>query len=161
MTWNDLNWGHTCFACLIKLAVDAPYLFFVSFIVFISRISVSFYFLSLWTPWFFHICFPDFTDMSLCFLGSGWLSLKQSFWILCPAVCRSAFLWCHLLETYCASLVLSCFLNFSCSLQPFDILTFDGSVTSSKRVGLVLVGKDRHLGLVVRLQLCGMWQFWL
>ena len=69
----------------------------------------------------------------------------------------------HLVETYCAPLVLLRFFAFRvCSLQTFDVSTFDGLVALSFHYRVFLVYKGLHLGLLVRsLDACvGQFQLW-
>ena len=63
-------------------------------------------------------CFPDFTELSLCFLVVHWVSLRQSFWILYQENYRSPFLcfgyweivslwWCHVSLIFHVSWILT------------------------------------------------------
>lgn len=62
-------------------------------------------------------CFPDFFELSICVLTAHWTSLKQLFWILCQAICRSPFVSGWLLGNHHVPLAVSCFLDFSVFLE--------------------------------------------
>lgn len=94
----------------------------ISFIVSLnSRISVWFFFVISISFLNFLLCsyIIFFISLScLCCLIFHWASWKQFFWIICLAICRSSFLWSHLLEYYCVPLVVSYYLDFSDFFYP-------------------------------------------
>lgn len=69
----------------------------------------------------FMYCFLDFTELSFCvclaFFIAHWFSLKQLFLIIYHVSCISPYLLNSLLGNYWFSLVVSCVLDFLCSLK--------------------------------------------
>lgn len=106
------------FFCLIHFAADTLYCIFhfIHCILYLS-ISILWFFLMISIRLLnFSFClwmFTDFTELCFCFLVAHWASLKQLFWILYWVFCRSPCLWGQLLEDYCNTFVVSCFLAFS------------------------------------------------
>ena len=79
------------------------------------------------------------------FSFGSWASLRQLFWILYQANCRSPFLWNQLLENYCAHLVVSCFLDCFCVLKVLHCCIHIWR--SSHILNSLLTGFEREISL--------------
>lgn len=72
------------------------------------------------------------------FLVAHWASFKQIFWILSQVNGRSPCFWGELLEYYCFPLVVSCLLDFQCSLKFYvAVFSFEVEVPSSSLYWLI------------------------
>ena len=92
-----------------------PIAFFISFIVFFSNVCLVLKISVTLTSQFVHVLISSFCWIVLCFLVAHWDSFKQLFWsLLMGNLHISISLW-SLLENYCVTLGVSCFLHFLCS----------------------------------------------
>ena len=141
------------------------FIVFISFIVSLnSRISVWFFFLISISLLNFLLCSYIVFLISLsclCCLIFHWASWKQFFWIICLAICRSSFLWSHLLEYYCVPLVVSCYLDFSDFFYPCVNVCIECSTYCYQTLDWFQCGKDFADGYGHGHWLGGMWQLLL